>query len=522
MRPLTRVLKLGILIEDYPRSALRVYFFPDSTIMANDNVILRFSDVSFRHGDAGKPLLEEASFSLRSGSRITLMGQNGAGKSTLFKLVTGELKPTEGSIYRTPADATVAIARQVMPLEVLEHSVRDYFATAFGKVPYNLDKLIKEVSGVVNMELPDIDKLVKELSGGQQARLLLAHALIQNPDILLLDEPTNNLDAQGVEHLTGFLMMYEKTVLVISHDADFLNAFSDGVLYLDVFTRKVEQYTGNYYDVVEEIKNRIERENLQNARMQAQIKEKRAQAEVFAHKGGKLRGVAKRMRETAEEAEESLVTVRQEDKTIREFSIPAQEFDAFFDGKILQIETISALKQGKAVPGKVNMVVRKNTHVLLAGPNGIGKSTFLEKLASGSGDGFSVAPNAIMGYYKQDFSNFDFNEKAFDVLRGAMKLFDEHGLRSMAAGFLLDGKLLDKPVKELSEGQKGLLSFCRLVLLQPGLLILDEPTNHINFRHLPVIAQALDNYAGAMVMVSHVPDFVTKIRIDEVIDLASI
>src|SRR5581483_3573844 len=131
-------------------------------------------------------------------------------------------------------------------------------------------------------------------------------------------------------------MMYEKTVIVISHDADFLNAFSDGVLYLDVFTHKVEQYSGNYYDVVEEIKNRIERENAQNARMQAQIKEKRSQAEVFAHKGGKLRAVAKRMRETVEEAEENIVQVRQEDKTIREFVIPAQEFDKFSDGKILE------------------------------------------------------------------------------------------------------------------------------------------------------------------------------------------
>ncbi len=495
--------------------------------MANENVILRFSDVSFKH-DVHKQLLNEASFSVRTGSRITLMGQNGAGKSTLFKMITGELKPNDGNVYITPKDATIAIARQVMPQEALTMTVREYFETAFKEKTYNLDKLIKEVFVVVNMELP-LEKLVKELSGGQQARLLLAHALIQNPDILLLDEPTNNLDVGGVEHLTGFLMMYEKTVIVISHDADFLNAFSDGVLYLDVHTKKVEQYNGNYYDVVEEIKNRIERENLQNARMQQQIKEKRSQAEVFAHKGGKLRAVAKRMRETAEEAEESMVDIRQEDKTIRDFQIPMQEFDPFFDGKILQLSKISALKAGNVVEGDLEMTIRKNTHVLIAGPNGIGKSTFLEKLTStpdGKGDldrdGFLIAPNVRVGYYKQDFSNFDFEQKAFDVLKDAMQLFDEHALRSTAAGFLLDGKLLDKPVQALSEGQKGLLSFCRLMLYKPGLLILDEPTNHINFRHLPVIAKALDRYEGAMVMVSHVQDFVNQIRIDEVIDLNSV
>ena len=332
--------------------------------------------------------------------------------------------------------------------------------------------------------------------------------------------------------ITGFLMMYEKTCIVISHDADFLNAFSDGVLYLDVFTHKIEQYTGNYYDVVNEIAEQIKREQLQNARMQMQIKEKRSQAEVFAHKGGKLRAVAKRMRQAAEEAEESVVEIRQEDKTIREFSIPAQEFDIHFNGKVLEFTSVSAIKNHKQVSKDIELVVKKGQHLLIAGPNGIGKSTLLQKIASGLGKGFVIAPDIKIGYYKQDFSNFNFNQMAFDALMEVMsagggsafggKDSSEHTLRSTAAGFLLTGKLLGSPIRALSEGQKGLLSFCRLVLMQPGLLILDEPTNHINFRHLPVIAKALDEYEGAMVMVSHIPDFVSQIRTDEVIDLNTI
>lgn len=485
-----------------------------------ENVILRFSSVSFEYSH-DKPTLDEASFSVRAGSKFALMGQNGAGKSTLFSLITKEKQPTDGEIHITPKDASIAIARQVMPKEFLDLSVREYFATAFNEIKYNLDKLIADAFEIVNLKIP-LDKPVKAFSGGQQARLLLAHALIQNPDILLLDEPTNNLDQAGIEHLTGFLMLYEKTCIVISHDAEFLNAFTDGVLYLDVHTHKIEQYAGNYFDVVEEIKNRIERENLQNARMQTQIKEKRAQAEVFAHKGGKLRAVAKRMREAAEDAEEEMVEVRQEDKTIREFTIPCQEFDSFFDGKILSLSSITAFSNHEPVKKDLELVVRKNMHVLISGPNGIGKSTFLNQLATEHAEGASISKQVKVGYYRQDFSGLDFNQKAFDALAEVMDKKDEHALRSTAAGFLLDGKLLDQKIEVLSEGQKGLLAFCQLVLMRPGLLILDEPTNHINFRHLPVIAKALSEYKGAMVMVSHIPDFVSQVRIDHNLDLSKI
>jgi len=487
--------------------------------MASENVVLRFSDVTFEY-EHGKKLLDEASFSVRSGSRITLMGQNGAGKSTIFKMITGDMPPTEGQISRSPLDATVAIAKQVMPKDLAELTVREYFASAFPEIVYTLDKMIQDVFDIVHLALP-LDKIVKELSGGQQARLLLAYALIQNPDILLLDEPTNNLDQYGIDHLTGFLMTYEKTVIVISHDADFLNAFSDGVLYLDVHTKKVEQYTGDYNDVMEEITARMERENLQNARMQRQIKEKRAQAEVFAHKGGKLRGVAKRMRGLAEDAEENLVDVRQEDKTIRSFTIPAQEFDVHFHGKVVEIQSVTIVKNHKAKEKAIDVVVRKNMHVLVAGPNGIGKSTLLNKIVLNQSEHVVIPPEVKVGYYQQDFGNLDGEQTAYDALREVMKENDEHKLRSTAAGFLLDGPLLASQIKALSEGQKGLLSFCRLVLMQPGLLILDEPTNHINFRHLPILAEALDEYQGAMIMVSHIPEFVKQVRVDTVIDLDS-
>jgi ATPase subunit of ABC transporter with duplicated ATPase domains len=135
----------------------------------------------------------------------------------------------------------------------------------------------------VNLKAP-LDKQIQAFSGGQQARLLLAAALIQNPDILLLDEPTNNLDSEGIYHLTEFLKSYSNTVLVISHDADFLNSFTDGVLYLDRYTQKVEQFVGNYHDVVEQVKRKIEKDNMANARLKKEAQAKKDQANVFAHK----------------------------------------------------------------------------------------------------------------------------------------------------------------------------------------------------------------------------------------------
>jgi len=476
-------------------------------------VIVRFNDVFFEHG-ARKPILEEVSFSVRRGSKITLMGQNGSGKSTLFGLITGALKPEEGEIH-IAHQLSIAISRQVIPRDQLLLNVREFFEKCFTEKVYDIDPKIDSILEVVNLHAPK-DRLIKDFSGGQQARLLLASALIQNPDLLLLDEPTNNLDKDGIAHLTDFLMKYKKTVIVISHDAEFLNSFTEGVLYLDVFTRKIEQYTGNYNDVVREISIRVEKEKRKNAQYEKHIQEKKDKANFFANKGGRMRILAKRMRESAAEAEESKVDVRREDKTIRKFTIEITEGHI---GEILSIKSLSVMKDHKIHKCIAKVSLLKNQHLLLTGPNGIGKSTLLEHLAHGTEEGTKIAEGVKVGYYRQDFSTLDFDETVYKTLESVMEKPDEHTIRSVASGFLINGDMMYSKVGDLSEGQKGLVAFAQLVLLKPNLLILDEPTNHINFRHLPVIAKALDQYKGALVLVSHVPDFVKKIRIDDTLDL---
>lgn len=490
--------------------------------MANDDVAVRFKKVTFEYGYK-KPILDEASFALRRGTKIALMGQNGAGKSTILNLIAGTLKASDGSLY-VDSRLKIAYAKQVIPREEMGLTLKEFFEKHFSsagrseggqKKIYAIDRCIDAVLEIVNLEAKH-DKKIKFFSGGQQSRLLLASALIQEPDLLILDEPTNNLDQAGINHLTEYLMEFKKTCIVISHDANFLNCFTDGVLYLDVFTKKIHQYIGDYYTVVEEIAEQIKKEERKNAQYEKEIIANKDKANFFANKGGKMRLVARKMRQKAEEMEEAKVQVRKEDKAIRNFAIPSQEG---LSGEILNISALTMMKNNGPADKKASVSLKKNTHLLLSGPNGIGKTTLLESLASGKAKGARIADRVKVGYYRQDFSTLNFEDTVFDSLSGAMKGSDEEKLRSVAAGFLLSKETVYAKIKSLSEGQKGLVAFARLVLEEPGLLILDEPTNHINFRHLPVIARALDSYKGAMILVSHVPDFVEQIRIDEILDL---
>jgi len=480
----------------------------------NNETVISFKEVDF-HYDLKRPILEEVNFNVRKGLKITIMWQNGAGKSTIFKLINGSLKQKIGAI-NTPQGATIATGYQVVLPEDKELTVQEFFRKYYpDDSEFNIDKQIGDILKVVNLRAP-LDKKISAFSWGQQARLLLAAALIQDPDILLLDEPTNNLDSEGIWHLTEFLKDYKKTVLVISHDADFLNSFTDGVLYLDVFTKQVEQYVWDYYDVVEKVAKKIEKQNMENARLRKEAQAKKDQANVFAHKGWKLRAVAKKMKEAAAEMEEDMGDNRKEDKTIKKFTIPLQEDIGWV---LLEINSVHIIENDEVVVRPEEVKLRKDDHLLLAGPNGIGKSTLLQKIVSWEEDGVKVTDGVRVGYYRQDFSNLDFNQTVYDCLREAAEEMTEQDLRKTAAGFLITWDLMKSEIGHLSEGQKWLVAFCRLVLIKPGILILDEPTNHINFRHIPVIAEALDAFKGWMILVSHVDEFVWQIRIDQYLDL---
>ncbi|MFA7298167.1 MAG: ATP-binding cassette domain-containing protein [Candidatus Absconditabacterales bacterium] len=514
-----------------------------------NSVILRFDDVSFAYNDGRHPILIDSDFSIRENTKITIMGQNGAGKTTIFKMITGELTPQKGKINIIQGK-TIAISRQVIPRDQLGLSIKEFFETAFKEKDYQIDRKITEVLNVVNFNAP-MNKPIKEFSGGQQARLLLAYALIQHPDILLLDEPTNNLDGTGIGDLITFLLSYDKTVVVISHDADFLNLFTDGVLYLNRGTNKVEQYWGDYYDVVEQIAAQIEKDQMQNARAEKKIVDAKEKINFFSNKGGKMRKLASKMRDEVEEAEENKVEVRKDDKTITGFSIPFENYV----GPIVTINKVGLMNAvHEVVNHKLPLVIKKHDRYMFVGPNGIGKSTLLKRLmmihehkagimkeykaiiedktkdiiikepdTTHPEEEIAMIHNKVkVGYYSQDFDALDMNKNVRDTLEEVAEGVSDQDIYRVAAQFLITKDLFKNSVGSLSEGQKGLLCYARFVLQKPHLLILDEPTNHINFRHLPVIAQSLNKYEGAMIMVSHDKGFTDQLENLHIIDLGKL
>jgi len=488
----------------------------EKQIPSGGEVVLRFEDVSFNYSE-NKPILFETNFVVRRGAKLTLMGPNGAGKSTLFSMIMGEASLEEGRII-VGNGLTIAIAKQVIPHTKWSLTVREFLESAFTEKVYDIDKRAIPIFESVALNVP-LDKQIKDLSGGQKGRLLIAQALIQNPDILLLDEPTNNLDKAGIQLLTDFMKEYTKTVIVISHDADFLNSFTHGVLYINTQTYSVEQYVGNYFKVVEEIKRQVEKAERANAQLEKEIQNNKDKVNFFALKGGKMRKLAAKLRDEVEELEDSKTEVRKEDRTIRPFTIPCQED---IGSVIVRFDSVQVLHNGDPVTRSVSVELRKGDKLHIIGPNGIGKTTLLEKIAKRNEKGVTIQDGITVGYYRQDFSTLDFDKSAYEELAKVLKRLDDQMLRKVAASMLLGGVQLASKIGLLSEGQKGLLMFAYLRLQQPGLLILDEPTNHINFRHLPVIAEALKEYEGPMIIVSHVHEFVKEVGVTETLDLGKL
>jgi ATP-binding cassette subfamily F protein 3 len=250
--------------------------------------------------------------------------------------------------------------------------------------------------------------------------------------------------------------------------------------------------------------------------MEKEIQDKKDKINFFANKGGKMRKLASKMRDDVEEAEESTVVVRKDDKTIQKFHIDYGNFI----GPIITISKITLMnREHEIVAHDMELVITKGERYILTGPNGIGKSTLLKKLVHKTDPYAMITEGVNVGYYSQDFEALDMDQTVWDSLHSVAEVITDQEVFRVASQFLLTSDLLKNKVHSLSEGQKGLLCYARFVIQKPDLLILDEPTNHINFRHLPVIAASLNTYKGALVMVSHDEGFVREMENVREIDL---
>lgn len=228
-----------------------------------------------------------------------------------------------------------------------------------------------------------------------------------------------------------------------------------------------------------------------------------------------MRRLASKLRDEVADDEENKVDTKRDDRTIRPFFIPSQNWSEV----ILRISQVGVIVGHKRLEKKVQIKLFSRSKLQITGPNGIGKSTLLRELALGQNKGTSIAEGVRVGYYQQDFAGLDFNQTVYESLSSVAENPTHEKIYATGAHFLLTSELMKNKVGSLSEGQKGLLCYARFVMQEPGLLILDEPTNHINFRHLPIIAKAISEFEGAVILVSHMPEFVEQVALNEKLDL---
>ena len=264
------------------------------------------------------------------------------------------------------------------------------------------------------------------------------------------------------------------------------------------------------------LQRKIEADKKANVQIAKEIQDNKDKVNFFKDKGGKMRKLAAKLKDEIEELEDSKVDVQKDDRTIRKFDIKCQEE---IGGTLLKLREIEILANGVRINVHVDINLKKGDKLQIIGPNGIGKTTLLERIAKNVNPKNVITEDVKLGYYRQDFSTLDFNKSAYGELSQIFKRLDDHYLRSVASGFLIGGKELATEVGHLSEGQKALLSWAYLTLYEPGILIIDEPTNHVNFRHIPLIAEAIKNYQGAIIIISHVNDFIRQVGVTETLDL---
>jgi ATP-binding cassette subfamily F protein 3 len=493
----------------------------------------------------GFNLFDNVSFLINAKDRIGLAGKNGAGKSTMLKLLAGHQNPTKGEVTipkdckigylpqdmthqhgRTVFEETESAFAEIMAMQArlddINHQLEtrtDYESDAYMKLIEDLTDIntrldivgasntteeIEKILIGLGFDRKEFNRQTSEFSGGWRMRIELAKLLLQRPDVLMLDEPTNHLDIEAIQWLEEFMETFSGAVVLISHDKTFLDTVTKRTI--EIVNQKIYDYRTNYSHYLELRQER--REQQENAAKNQQriinqyetlIDKNRAKASKAAFAQSLIKKLDKMDRVEVDDVDTATVRFR--------FPAPAHS------GKIVITAEHAGKKYGeKQIFSDASFIITKGEKIGLVGRNGEGKSTMMKMIAKKiQFDGnVQLGHSVLMGYFEQD------QEEKLNLDKTVFETIDElavgdvrRQVRSLLGSFLFQGEDIDKKVKVLSGGERGRLALCKLLLEPYNLLLLDEPTNHLDIKSKEVLKQALIDYEGTIVMVSHDRDFMT-------------
>ncbi|OPF50434.1 thiamine ABC transporter substrate-binding protein [Clostridium baratii] len=502
-------------------------------------------------------VLKDVTLSVNEGDKVGIIGPNGEGKSTLFKILSKNITPDDGDMF-IDKNKTIGYLSQHLSLQsdntIYEEvsSVFQYLINLENKIkdleikmkePYDEanasyhEKLIKDYTtsqelyenrggytykGNISKVLKglgfledDFSKLITTLSGGQKTRIALCKLLLQNPDILLLDEPTNHLDLEAIEWLEEFLKSYKGTLLVISHDRFFLDAVTNRTF--QVINGHVNCYNAPYTKYLElkekDYEAKLKAYNLQQAEIQRQ-------EEIIQKFRSFNREKSIRRAESREKALEKMERLDAPDK---EKGASKIQFETAVKSgyDVLHIENLSKSFGDKNLFNDISFDLKRGEKIALIGDNGRGKTTLLNiimgKLKADSGKTI-LGTNVNVGYYDQEQSDLDQNKTILDEVWDAFPDLTTTKIRTALGSFLFTGDDVFKEIKNLSGGEKCRINILKLMLSQSNFLLLDEPTNHLDIPSREALENAILNYDGSMLIVSHDRYFLNKV-INKIVEL---
>ncbi|HTA44669.1 MAG TPA: ABC-F family ATP-binding cassette domain-containing protein [Bryobacteraceae bacterium] len=486
----------------------------------------------------GKQLVfVDASFQLNPGEKVGLVGPNGAGKTTLFRMIVGEESADDGDVT-VPKRLSIGYFRQDVEemsgrsvldeaiagsgragelhheLEALQRAMEDpdqldeldKILERFGEVQeeyehlggYSLEAQAREVLAGLGFADDQIEGDVGTLSGGWKMRVALARVLLGKPDVLLMDEPTNHLDIESIIWLEQFLKSLDSALLMTSHDREFMNRIVTKIAEID--SGEITVYSGNY-DFYER-ERAIRETNLQAAfaRQQAMLAKEQRFIDRFRTHAAKAAQVQSRIKALDKVERVELPKKRQVVKF--EFRIPPRSGD-----QVAVIEGLSKSYGPRVIYSDFSMIIRRGERWAVMGRNGAGKSTLLKMIAGAlqPDDGeVRLGASLQMGYFAQQ--SLDVLDPELTVIEQLQKDFPQDGLgalRTLAGAFQFSGDDADKPIRALSGGERSRLAMARMLYNPPNFLVLDEPTNHLDLATKEMLVEALKDFEGAMIFVSH-------------------